>query len=91
MTDQEKKDNPTHKTTGGYIKTISLKEAWASFWETTTEENRKKILRLPNFSLEIFTEITGISPKSDKEQKAKELRAKAEELLKAVAELENSL
>jgi hypothetical protein len=60
MTDKEKEGNPTYKTTGGYLKTIEYKEAWAIFWRKTSEENKKKFLNLPNFCAEIFKEITGI-------------------------------
>jgi len=60
MTDQEKEDNLTYKTCGGYLKTYTYEEAWANFWKDTTEENRQKFLNLPNFSAKIFKEITGI-------------------------------
>jgi hypothetical protein len=60
MTDEEKEDNPTYKTTGGYLKSFDYKEAWAIFWEKTSEENKKKFLNLPNFCPTIFKEITGI-------------------------------
>ena len=60
MTKEEKKEYPTYKTTGGYLKKVDYKEAWAIFWRRTTEENRQKFLDMPNFDAEIFKEITGI-------------------------------
>ncbi len=60
MTDQEKIDNTHWFTTQGYLKTITDKEAWANFWGKTSEENKAKFLRLPNFDAEIFKDITGI-------------------------------
>jgi hypothetical protein len=61
MTDEEKKSNPAHETCGGYLKTYEYKEAWAGFWKSTSEENRKKFLALPNFDAVIFHEITGLN------------------------------
>ena len=60
MTDQEKKDNPKHETTEGYLKTISYKEGWANFWGNLTEESKQVFLDIENFDAEIFMEITGI-------------------------------
>jgi len=60
MTEQEKKENPTYKTTGGFTKKVEYKEAWAIFWRQTTEGNKQKFLNLPNFDAAIFKEITGI-------------------------------
>lgn len=63
MTTQEKKDNSTFKTTGGYLKEYEYNEAWANFWEKTDKKNKDKILNLPNFDAEIFKDITGIDVK----------------------------
>jgi hypothetical protein len=60
MTDKEKEENPSYKTTGGYLKTLKYKEAWAVFWRKTDEKNRQKFLKLPNFDAKIFKEITGV-------------------------------
>jgi hypothetical protein len=60
MTEEEKKEHPEHKTTGGYLKTFTYKEAWANFWKETDEVNRKKFLALPNFDEKVFEDITGI-------------------------------
>ena len=65
MTDEEKKKEPGFHIRKGYLKTYSWEDAWTNFWRDTDEENRQKVLDLPNFSWEIFTLITGIE-KEDK-------------------------
>ena len=60
MTDQEKKDHPKYETTEGYLKTIPLKEAWGNMWPKLDDESKKAFTDLPNFSWDIFTQITGI-------------------------------
>ena len=64
MTEEEKKENPTYETTGGFTKKVEYKEAWKIFWRRTTEENKQKFLYLPNFDPEIFKEITGVDVES---------------------------
>lgn len=85
MTDEEKKADPEFYVRGGYLKTYTWKEAWANFWRDTDEENRKKFLALPNFSWEVFTEITGIT--GTDESKKQELLSKADELIAKANEL----
>jgi len=66
MTDQQKKDNPEHETTGGFLLKRTYKEAWALYWNTeATEEEKQRFLNLPNFNADIFEEITGIKVGSD--------------------------
>ena len=65
MTEEEKEDNPTYKTTGGFPKSVDYKTAWKVFWRKTDEENKKKFLNLPNFDADIFEEITGINVKKE--------------------------
>lgn len=60
MMDEEKKNNPTYKATGGYLKTYTYEEAWANFWSKTSEENKQKFYNLPNFDAKVFKKITGI-------------------------------
>ena len=68
MTSEEKKEHPSYKTTGGYLKKVEYKDAWAIFWKKTTEENRQKFLNLPNFDADIFEEITGIDVNKEEEK-----------------------
>ena len=65
MTDEEKEDNPTYKTTGGYLKKYDYKEAWRKSWENADIEDRKKTLELPNWNNEIFKEISGIDVEAE--------------------------
>jgi len=60
MTEQEKKDYPSYKTTGGYLRTASYKDAWKLMWDNISKEDKKEFYKLPNFNWEIFTDITGI-------------------------------
>ena len=60
MTDEEKKADPQFFVRGGYLKTYTWEEAWANYWRDSDEEERQKVLNLPNFDAAIFKEITGI-------------------------------
>ena len=62
MTEEEKKDNPSYKTTRGYLKQIIVsKEEKQEWWDRLCKEAKNEILSLPNFDKEIFREITGIT------------------------------
>ena len=60
MSDAEKKANPQHETTGGYLKDIPIKEAWANLWGNLSDDDKGSFKELPNYSTEIFERITGI-------------------------------
>ena len=60
MTDNEKQDHPSHATTGGYLRGYEYKAAWRRAFDAASEDDRKKVLDLPNFDADIFLEITGI-------------------------------
>ena len=60
MSYKEKKENPSHETTGGYLKTISLKESWSNMWGNLSDVDKQVFMDLPNFDSKIFEEITGI-------------------------------
>ena len=60
MTDEEKKAEPEFQVRQGYLKTFTWEEAWANYWRDCDEDEKQKVLNLPNFSSEIFKEITGI-------------------------------
>ena len=60
MTDEEKKNDPEFYIRGGYLKTYTYEEAWDEYWKNTSEEDRQRVLNLPNFSWDVFTSITGI-------------------------------
>ena len=61
MTGEEKEENPTHKTTGGYLKKRDYKYCWQKGWGKMSDEDKEFIKSLPNFCPKIFEEITGIN------------------------------
>lgn len=87
MTDEVKKADPEFYVKKGYLKIYSWNEAWANFWRDTDEENRQKVLNLPNFNAQVFKEITGIDVNEN--SKKQELLSKADELIKQAQELRN--
>jgi len=60
MTEQEKAENESFNTTGGYLKKYDYKEAFQKSWNEATDEDRNKIFNIPNFDAEVFKEISGI-------------------------------
>ena len=60
MSEQEKADHPKWETTEGYLKTISMKEAWANFWGNLSDKDKAEFTSLENFNVESFESITGI-------------------------------
>jgi hypothetical protein len=60
MDSVEKKNNPKAEACGGYLKTLSYKEAWAEAYTKTTPEDIKLLKKLPNFDADVFFEISGI-------------------------------
>jgi hypothetical protein len=56
MTDNEKKQYPTHKTTGGYLKKIEYKEAFKACPHSFIDQVKK----LANFDAKKFEIITGL-------------------------------
>ena len=60
MTEEEKRLNPQYKITGGYLKTLSYKDAWSVMWGNFHKKEKEAIMKLPNFDKDIFEEITGI-------------------------------
>ena len=60
MSGEEKNNNPTYKTTGGYLKVIDYKDAHRIWWKELSKEDKEKITSLPNFDANQFEFITGI-------------------------------
>jgi hypothetical protein len=88
MRDEEKKANPQFFVRQGYLKTFTWEEAWANYWRDSDDEERKKVLNLPNFDADIFKEITGIDVNTN-DTKKQELLDKADELIKQAKELKS--
>ena len=60
MTEQEKKDYPVYEQIGGYLKTLSYKDAWKEGWANASKEFKDWVKNLPHFDKDIFQSITGI-------------------------------
>ena len=60
MTDEEKAQYPTHKTTGGYLKVLDEADCAALWWGTLDDADKQTIMSIPNFDKAVFKEITGI-------------------------------
>ena len=60
MSDKEKEENPTYKTTKGYLKVYDYKEAFQASYAKASDEEIEQLKALPNFDAEVFKEISGI-------------------------------
>ena len=60
MNDEEKRQNPEHKTIGGYLNVLDESDCAQLWWDGLCQEYRDIILALPNFDPVIFKECTGI-------------------------------
>lgn len=61
MTEKEKQQHPEYKTTNGYLKIYTYKQAWTNLWKKLNKEEKQAIKDLPNFDKKVFKEITGIT------------------------------
>ena len=61
MTEEEKQQHPEYKTTNGYLKTYTYKQAWTNLWKKLNKDEKQAIKDLPNFDKKVFKEITGIT------------------------------
>lgn len=60
MTDKEKAEYPTYKTTGGYLKVLDEPDCAALWWGALDDADKQTIMSIPNFDKAVFKEITGI-------------------------------
>ena len=60
MTDKEKEENPTYKTTGGYLKVLDESESAQIWWDGLEDEDKNTVKLIPNFDAEKFEKCTGI-------------------------------
>ena len=60
MTEEEKANNKSHVTTGGFLRNTGRQD-----WSGLTEDDKKFIKSLPNFDDAIFQQITGVSLSDD--------------------------
>lgn len=91
MTDEEKKADPNFFVRGGYLKTYEWEEAWANYWRDTTEEDRQKVLNLPNFDPAVFKECTGIDVHQDSKPEVIEIGGKSYQVTDELKEALNNL
>ena len=90
MSDEEKEESPTHKTTGGFLKVYDYKEAFQSSYKNASEEDKELLLMLPNFDADVFFEISGIDVrKKDNSKELEGLKAEVKAILSRIEELEN--
>ena len=61
MTEEEKENVSSWEQKGGYLKRQSYEDAWQEWWSNASKEDKEKILNIPHFNLNIFTEITSIT------------------------------
>lgn len=60
MSDAEKEQYPTYKTTGGYLKVLDEAECGQLWWGGLSDRQKNIIKAIPNFDDEIFKQCTGI-------------------------------
>ena len=61
MTNYEKSDHPSYKTTGGYLKKLDICEAYREWWDQLSDDQKQCIREIPNFDAKKFEMITGIN------------------------------
>ena len=54
MSDEEKAKNPSHTTTGGYLKKQDFKYCWKKAWEGFNKDQKNIIINAPNFDAAVF-------------------------------------
>jgi hypothetical protein len=60
MTDEEKAANPSHTTTGGYLRKNDMAEEWRKAYANASSEDIQAVRDLPGFDADVFLEITGL-------------------------------
>ena len=65
MTEDEKEENPSYTTTGGYLRTNDMKAEWSKAYAAASPEDIALTKALPAFDAEVFLEITGIDLRDD--------------------------
>lgn len=60
MAEEEKEDNPSYITTGGYLKVYDYQEAFIKSYLKATRKEQLKVMELPNYDAQKFYKISGI-------------------------------
>ena len=63
----KKKENPSYKATGGYLKIIEPMKSPQKWWNGLYKVEKNIVMSLPNFDADIFKKITGIEVKKEKQ------------------------
>lgn len=66
MSNKEKKENPSYKSTGGYLKIIEPMKSPQKWWDGLYKVEKNIVMSLPNFDADIFKKITGIEVRKEK-------------------------
>ena len=72
----EDEQNTDTKNMDGMLKTMDYKDAWKEYWTRATEEQKTFFKTLPNFTPEIFEEITGIKVNEEQSLVGQEVEVK---------------
>jgi len=63
----------TQKQLGGYLKTLSYKDAWKEMWSTLSQDDKNFFKGFKNFDADIFEKITGIKIEDELNLSGKEV------------------
>lgn len=63
MSPEEKKENPSYKATGGYLKVCTSSKSVQEWWDGLVAQCKEIVMALPNFDADIFEQCTGIKVK----------------------------
>ena len=91
MSDKEKEENETHKTTDGYLKVYDYKGAFQASYKVASKKDKELLLALPNFDADVFFEISGIDVrKKDNSAAIEKLEQQMELMRKQIEELKTN-
>ena len=65
MTDDEKNNDSVYKEIGGFLRTLTYKDAWKKWWSEAKKSDKEDITGLKYFKSDIFKSITGIEVKDE--------------------------
>lgn len=69
MSKEEKKDNPSYETTGGYLKVTKENGNRQEWWDDLSEGEKNEVMSLPNFDADKFYICTGIKVMDEDDSK----------------------
>ncbi len=65
MDADEKLAHPEHETTGSFLRVRTMHEAWREAWDSADEDDRRKVLEIPNWDNSKFEIISGIDAEAE--------------------------